>query len=257
MRWFFLFLVTFFSNGCGIKKIAVKHADYLIYHETTKRLPVNSTQKTDVYSDINNFLNDSKLFATKINLILDDLNIKDERNLEKNYPLLESLYMEILDDFTKIITNQIVRLDSEQQKSFLEKMMIDNEKLNNKTKEERIESIEQKMKNILGKLDDVQKKIIVDHEEYFHQRDIRRKERKVEFCKKLLEIFGRNLSKEIQKQKVDEIFKIYQSDMLRGHKNLDIVKKFASTLNQKQLKHFSHHLENIKEILRLYIQSKY
>ena len=153
-----LFFIIFFTTGCGIKKLAIKHADYFIYHQASKWLPINFKQKKEIYQDIKNFLNNSKNTAKNINSVIDEIDLKDEKNIEKNYIILESSYSQILKDFIKIISSQLSKIDPKQQKVFFEKL----EKLNVLvSKVDTYNSYSYELKNILTI------KITMDNLNYF------------------------------------------------------------------------------------------
>jgi hypothetical protein len=257
MKWPFLFFIIFFTIGCGIKKLAVKHADYFIYHQVSKWLPINSKQKKEIYQDIKNFLNNSKDIAKNINSVIDEIDLKDEKNIEKNYLILESIYSQILKDFMKIISSQLSKIDPKQQKVFFEKLEDHYNKIKRKTREEKIKALENHMKNLLGKIEDDQKNLIKSYGDYLYERDSNSQERRIKISEKLLQVFSENISQELKKENIENALLEYQLQTIRGNKNLEFLKNLAPTITPKQKAHLDNHLKQIKEILNLYIETNY
>ena len=257
MKVVLLCFIILFLNGCGMKKFVVEHADFWIYHETSKRLPVHSNQKKEVYGGIRAFLNDSKTSALQLQSIMSDINLKDEIGLEKKYLQLEAVYLHLMKDFTKIITQQILKLDAKQQINFLEKIKNDNDKILNQKKDEKIKTVETRLKKIFGEVQDEQKKLIAEFTEYFHEREKKRSQRREELYQTLKDIFEENAPESLKKQKVEKCFQDFQSQILPENRNLEFIKKLSPTLTTKQLGHFSVHMEDIKEILNLYLKTQY
>jgi len=257
MKGVLLSLFILFLSGCGMKKFAVEHADFFIYHETSKRLPVSSSQKKEFYGHIKTFLNESKTLALELLSILDNVQLKEEANLEKNYERLELLYLRVIKDFTKIIVKQTLQLDAKQQIIFLEKIKDDNKKILSKTKDEKIKSVEKKLKNMIGSLQENQTKIISEFSDYFLERDEKRAQRRMILYQNLKEIFAENSPPDLKKERIQKCFEEFQSQMLTGNRNLELIKKLSQTLTEKQMTHFTHSLEEIKEILLLYHKAQY
>jgi hypothetical protein len=257
MKGVLLGLFILFLSGCGMKKFAVEHADFFIYHETSKRLPVSSSQKKEFYRHIKTFLNESKTMGLELHSILDTIQLKEEMNLEKNYERLESLYLRIIKDFTKIILKQILQLDSKQQVFFLEKIKTENLKILSKTKQEKIKNVESKLKKMIGNLGEDQKKLISDFSDYFHERDEKRAQRRMILYQSLKDIFEENSPQDQKQEKIQKCFDEFQAQMHTGNRNLEFIKKLSKTMTEKQMNHFTHSLEDMKEILRLYHKTQY
>lgn len=251
------FLLMALLTSCGFKKVAVKNADSIISHQVTKKIPLNSEQKRELDKDIDKLLNDSKPAAEAIIPLIGLLDFSGTEKLESQYKELEAIYISIAAEASVILARHIAKLDSKQQRNFLEKLKKDNDEIKERLKKKSMKKVEFWMKSMLGTINEKQVALMKEYEDYFHERNQLRLERRIRLADKFKEIFAGNPPVQEKEKAIKEAFDKYQADSLEGNKNLEMLKKLVPTISDEQKKHFMKHMENLQELLKYYLTVEY
>lgn len=256
MRLTLAFLMTILLTGCGAKKIVVNNADGLLSYQVTKKIPLSAKQEHELDQDIDKLLNDTKPTGEAVIAIIDVLDLSSQDKLEVRYKELENIYVKLAHEASAILAKHLSRLDEKQQKSFFMKLEQDNKDIQKRLKKKSMERIEDRMDSLLGSVNKDQRNLMKEYEDYFHARNEMRSERREKLAAHFKKIFEEKSLQEREAQ-IRKAFQDYQTEALKGNKNLEMLKKLLPTLTQKQKDHFMNHMENLKELLKYYLTVQY
>ena len=257
MRNILLIFILSILFSCGIKRLAVNHADDLLTYQVTRRIPLYSEQKKNLERDIENSLNSSKALVSDILPTIDKLELEGSHEVTKAYPKLEEFYLKLAGDFSGLLAKYMADLDSKQQKDLFEKLDDENREILKKEKEDRIDDWEDRFRSFFGNISGPQKQLLRKNADYFQERARARLDRRLKLYEKLKVAFQQDLSPQSRKEFITEAFRTYQLDSTRGHKNIEIIKDFLPTLSKNQKEHFRRHIEDVKELLKYFLTVDY
>jgi hypothetical protein len=240
-----------------MKKLAVDNADNLLSYQIIRRLPLYSEQKDRLSKDVDGFLNQEKTVAREILPVIDDIDLSAPEKLDVPYLKFEGFYERVARDFAELLSTHMAELDSKQQKEMFEILDDENRKILSKEKEERVDDIEENFDRALGSITGPQKQIVRTYEDYFHGRARQRLDRRVKLHRELRDIFRQDASPASRKTQIEAAFREYQTDVLKGNKNLEILKKIVPTVTGKQREHFRAHVEDLRGLLKYYLTVDY
>jgi hypothetical protein len=250
----FLFLLLF---GCGVKRLAVDHADYILRYQVTRRIPLYSNQKKRLEEDLKKFFNNSKTTVSYVLLELDKMELLSPEGIDQLYPKMERFYLILAEDFFKLIAAYLAELDTKQQKEMFEELDDENRDFLKKEKENGINDIEDNFKKFFGDINDDQKQLLRKNNAYFSERRRLRHDRKVTFQKNLKSLYLQNLATSSKEKSIKEEFKKYQSDSIMGSRSIEFLRELLPTLSKQQKEHFRHHVKDFKALLKYYLSVDY
>lgn len=258
MKTIVFLMLLLLGHGCALKKFAIDHADNLITHQVTKRLPLKTEQEQQLDRDVDLFLNDSKPMAREILKILKELSFETPEKLEDQYSQLEKDYLRIATDFSAMISRPMARLDKDQQKAFFKKLKEDQQRVEKQQNDdEREKRFQERFNFFLGSMNSSQEKLLVEYNDYFKERSRLRLSRRKDLRESLKTIFEKETTSEEKEKLITEAFKHYQKESLTGNKNLEMIKKLIPTLSSKQIDHFKQKKKEIQELLEYFIKKIY
>ncbi len=250
----FLFLLLF---GCGVKRLAVDHADDILRYQVTRRIPLYSNQKKRLEEDLKKFFNNSKTTVSYVLLELDKMELLSPEGIDQLYPKMERFYLILAEDFFKLIAAYLAELDTKQQKEMFEELDDENRDFLKKEKENGINEIEDNFKKFFGDINDDQKQLLRKNNAYFSERRRLRHDRKVTFQKNLKSLYLQNLATSSKEKGIQEEFKKYQSDSTMGSRSIEFLRELLPTLSKQQKEHFRHHVKDFKALLKYYLSVDY
>ncbi|MFL5785205.1 MAG: hypothetical protein ACJ76H_11380 [Bacteriovoracaceae bacterium] len=252
-----LCLCLSFLSSCGPKKVAVKYADTYLEQQVEKRLPLYDEQEEILSRDIDKFLNDHKDRVKEIMPTLEKIDLEDPNTLDIQWNKVQGTYLDIANDFSLIIAKHMAKFDQKQKKDFLEKMRDENNDIFKRDRKERREKIASRIQKFLGSITKEQEKILKNHQKDFDEQVVVRSERRAKLHTQFKEILEQELSTDSKEKLIHEALVSYQTEMLKGSKNLEIAKEFIPTLTKSQKVELRHNLGEVKELLKYFIQQAY
>ncbi len=251
-------LLLLITASCGgAKKIVVKYADTYIERQVGKRLPLYDNQEEIFAKDVDKFLNENKDRVRNFIPHLEIINFDSTASLDEQYPKLTSAYLEIAEDFSRILARHMSAFDKTQVKGFLKKIREENNVLFKRDRKERRDRIESRIKSLLGSLTDKQKEILKNHQDVFDDQVVKRSERRSDLHKKFKMILEEDTSRETKENLLFESFVEYQRKSLAESKNLMIAKEFVPTLTPPQKTSLKKNLIEIQEMIAYFIETVY
>lgn len=258
MKTIVFLMLLLLVHSCALKKFAIDHADSLLTHQVTKRLPLKSEQEQELAKDVDRFLNDSKPMARELLKILKELSFETPEKLEAQYSQLEKDYMRIAADFSAMVSRPMARLDKEQQKTFFKRLKEEQQRVEKQqNKDDRKKRFQERFDFFLGSMNSSQKKLLAEYKDYFEERGRLRISRRKDLKESLKAIFEKEVSLEEKETLLTEAFKKYQKESLIGNKNLEMLKKLIPTLSSEQINHFKQKQKEIQELLEYFIKKTY
>ena len=257
MKILMLFLIVFLGYSCTAKKLAVENADTLLSHQIQKRLPLYTQQKAELDIDIIKFLNETKPTAQEIIPIVDELRLTSEPKVEEQYAQLEGFYKKIAKNFSVLMSKYMAKLDARQQKDFFRTLANENQDILNKSKKNRFSEIEDRFKLFMGSMSAEQKKILEGYKDYFSERASLRLKNRKNLHQEFKSIYAQDVTSTKKEELFQNAFTGYQDESLNTNKNLEIIKKLLPHITQKQRDHFQVQTQEVKELLKFYIQTDY
>lgn len=250
----FLCLLTFVS--CGAKKMAIDHADTLLVHQITKRLPLYSQQKKELGDDVQKFLKDSKPLALEASPLLENIEVNHEK-VGPQYKRFEAFYMKLANRFSGLLSRYMAKLDAKQQKEFFETLDLENKELARKDKTDILESVEERFKYFMGTITEAQKQILVNYEEYFINRHKTRLKGREKLLNDIKLTYADDSSLATKTKTFQELMVKYQERNAEENKNAEILEKIVPTMTDLQKKHFHKETQEIKELLGYFMTVDY
>lgn len=258
MKTLVFLILLLLAHGCAFKKFAIDHADNLITHQVTKRLPLKIQQEQELAKNVDHFLNDSKPIAQEILKILQQLSPEAPEKLEIQYAQLEKDYLKIAANFSSMVSRPMAKLDKEQQKLFFKKLEEEQQRIEEQqNQKEREKRFQERFDFFLGSMNSSQEKLIREYNDYFKERSSLRISRRKDLKKGLKKIFEDEMTFEDKEKLITEAFKNYQEESIAGNKNLEMINKLIPTLSSEQKDHFKQKNKEIQELLEYFIQKKY
>jgi hypothetical protein len=252
MKNILLIMILPLLFSCGVKRLAVNHADDLLTYQVTRKIPLYSEQKKDLERDIGNFLNSSKTSVSDILPTIDKLELEGSEEINRTYPKLEEFYLKLAGNFSNLLSKYLANLDSKQQKDLFEILDDENRELLKKEKEDRIDEWEDRFRSFFGNISGPQKQLLLKNADYFQERAKARLTRRVNLHEKLKVAYQQDISSESRKDILNDAFKAYQTESTKGNKNVEIIQDFLPTLSKRQKEHFRRHIEDVKELLKYF-----
>jgi phage-related minor tail protein len=257
MKVTFIILFCFLGYGCAAKKLAVQNADSLITHQMTKRLPLYSDQKDTLEKDVDAFLDRTKPMAQEVLPVIDEMNLKNEEEISTQYQKLESFFVQVSNEFSKLSSKYMAKLDPKQQKEFFETLDDENREILKKEKENRIDQAENRLELFLGHVNSKQKQIIREYGDYLQKRAKTRLDRRIKLHHEFKIIYHQDISESSRASAFLEQFVNYQNESMTGNKNLEIIKRFIPTITSEQREHFRKEAEEIKSLIKYFNSVEY
>ncbi|HXH76140.1 MAG TPA: hypothetical protein VNJ08_14310 [Bacteriovoracaceae bacterium] len=244
-------------GSCAAKKILVKNADNLLEHQIEKRLPLYSKQKEELSSDITAFLNETRPKAHELLPVIDGLDLEKSDKLESQYRQIATLYEDISLNFTRLLAKHMAVLDQKQQKEFFENLADENRQLAKKEPDDRLKKNKERFKKFFGAIDDGQKQMLTELQDKIEAGREAKLERRANLIKKLKEIYAEESSVKARQAEITSTFKDYQKNAHDHSKNLGILKTILATISPEQKEFFRKQVAEVKEILKLYLETEY
>ncbi len=252
-----LLLLCFFLSGCAAKKLIVQNADFFLSREVSKRLPLSSDQKDKLAQEVDQFLEKSKPQAQELIPLIAKISFAHTEKFPSIYEELLGHYQKLADDFTGIISRHLASLTKDGQGAFFNILEDEDQKLSDIKKDKQIEKVAERFDRFLGSVNAPQKQLIQEYGDYFENRAQKRLERRKRLQLKFREIFQSGNDLESKSRSFQEAFKKYQVESFEGNKNLEILQRILPTLTPDQKEHFLKHLEDLKEMLKIYLSTEY
>jgi archaellum component FlaC len=256
MRITLLFIFTILLSACGAKELGIKNADNVISYQITKRVPLYSDQKDALKKDINILLNKTKPKAQEMLPVLDEINLTGA-NIDTHYKKLESFYLNVSGEFADLLARYLAKLDPKQQKTLFETMDQENGEMKRRKADKNLEKIEDRTETILGTITNKQKILLGNYADYFEARLKNRYENRLTLMQTLKDIYKNDTSAESKRITILDALKKFQADSLAGNKNVEILKKLEPTLNDSQRERLRRHIQEMKELVKYYLQTDY
>ena len=243
--------------SCAGKKLAVKNADILLEHQITKRLTLYSAQKKQLSKDVASFLNQHKRTANEILPVVDAVDLKKEDALPGQYQRLADFYEQITAELSSMLTKYMSPLDDKQQKDLFETLAQENRELAKRDRKERMKGVYERFEIFFGSITEQQQQHLTNLEDYFEQRNTARLNRRKELHEEFKRIYDRDVSSSTRQELFRQAFDKYQKDALDHKKNLEMIKTLLPTISKNQREHFRERVEDVKEILKYYMEVNY
>lgn len=257
MRVLLLIIMTLILGyGCTAKKLAIDNADTLISYQVRKHLPLDSTQKKVFHQDLVDFLNDSKPLAKEITSVVKQIDLKEAKDIDKHYALLEKEYLKMANDFTKILAKPMSHFDPGQQGEFFQILEKENRDITSK-KKDRHKRVADRLKHFLGSVTPDQLTLINNYREYSQERAEQRVKRREKLQTQFKNIFALQVSVAEKEKMIQKAFEDYQKESLMGNKNLEMIHALIPTLTSEQHKYFSEKKEELIQLLEYFIKKTY
>jgi hypothetical protein len=244
-------------SACGPKQIAVKYADTYIESQIEKRLPLYDSQEEVLSKDIDKFLNEHKEKASQIIPILKKVDLDSPASLDEQYPEFQKAYLEIASNFSQILARHMSVFDKKQQRDFLKKMREENNDMFTKSRKERLEKVESRVRSLLGTVTDDQKKILEENRKVLDDQIVSRSERRSKLHKNFKAILEQEISNETKEKMIHEAFIAYQKESFADTRSIEITKKFMPTLKPVQKENVRIRLGELQEILNYFVETGY
>ncbi len=254
---FVLILCLAALTSCGAEKVAVKYADNYIEGQVEKRLPLYDQQEEVLSKDIDKFLNEHKDEVRKIMPIIDKVSLEDPASLNEQYPKFTAAYLEIAQDFSKILAKHMSVFEPKQTKEFLKKMREENNEIFLKDSDQRKEKIEERVTKILGSITKEQKKILKDNAKIFDAQVVTRSERRSKLHSTFKDILEQEISSGPKEKLIFDAFVANQKEALSDTKNLEIAKSFIPTLQPEQKKSLRTRMAELEIIINYFLETAY
>lgn len=254
---FWLMILQFFYTACAGKTLLVKNADNLLEHQVVKRIPLYTAQREKLDADIKKFLNEKRNSAPEILPVVDEITLDHADKLDTQYRKIAKVYDQLALDFTAIIAKYMGPLDSKQQKDFFKTLEEENRKLASTDKEDRMEKIQGNFRTFFGSIDEKQKQLLVDMQTEFESNNQSKLERREVLFQKLKEIYKGELSPASTSRQILETFISYQKNAHNHDKNVQMLQKILPTINPRQKEFFRKRVAEVKEVLKLYLETDY
>lgn len=243
--------------SCGAKKVAVKYADTYIEHQIGKRLPLNDAQEEALSKDVDRFLNEHKDRARSLIPMLEKIDFERSSSLDEQYPKIAEEYSEIAKNFSIILARHMATFDKKQTKSFLSKMLEENQEIFQRDKKDREEKVESRVRSLLGTLTPEQIKILKDSGSIFDEQIVLRSERRSRLHTDFKTILEQDIARESKEKQILDAFVAYQKEALANTRNLEIAKKLIPSLSKIQRTNLKSKIGEIQEILNYFIENVY
>lgn len=244
-------------TSCASKTLLVKNADSLIEHQVVKRIPLYTAQRGQLDKDIKKFLNEKRQVTPEILPVIDEITLDHSENIERQYRVIAKVYDQVANDFTVILAKYMGVLDSKQQKDFFETMKEENRKLASTDEDERMEKTQNNFRTFFGSIDEKQKQMLVNMQTEFETNNQSKLERRKVLLQKLKELYKAQLSPESTSKHIVETFQNYQKYAHNHEKNIQMVQQILPTITPRQKEFFRKRIAEVKEVLKLYLETDY
>lgn len=257
LQWVLNIIFILAIGGCAAKKLVVNNADTLLQHQITKRLPLYTDQKSELSDDISKFLNKHKPIAQEALPVIDAIELKEPEKVEEHYQELAQFYDKVSLNFSELLSKHMSELDPKQQKEFFETLDQENRDLKRKDSSDRMEKVQDRFETFFGSITEEQRQALTELKSYFEERNQERIKRREELHKKFKEIYAQDISQETRKDLFIEAFKEYQAKSVNHKKNIQMIKELLPSISKKQREFFKKRTEEVKEILKYFLDASY
>jgi hypothetical protein len=257
LMWIVNILFILAVGGCAAKKLVVNNADTLLQHQITKRLPLYTAQRSELTDDISKFLNKHKPLAQKALPVIDAVDLKEPQKVEEHYQELSHFYDKVSLNFSELLSKHMGQLDPKQQKDFFKTLDQENRDLKRKDPSDRMEKVQDRFETFFGSITENQRQALTELKTYFEERNKERIKRREELHGKFKEIFARDISAESRKNLFMDAFKEYQAKSVDHKKNIQMIKELLPSISKKQREFFKKRTEEVKEILKYFLDASY
>lgn len=257
LLWILNILLIFAVGGCAAKKLVINNADTLLQHQITKRLPLYSDQRSVLSEDISKFLNQHKPMAQKALPIIDAIDLKEPQKVGEHYRELAEFYDKVSLDFSELLSKHMSKLDPKQQKDFFKALDQENRDLKRKDSSDRMEKIQERFETFFGSISEKQRQELTELKSHFEERNKERIKRRENLHAKFREIFARDISVDTRQELFREAFKEYQLRSVDHKKNIQMIKELLPSISIKQREFFKKRTEEVKEILKYFLDASY
>lgn len=251
-----LLIISMIGYGCAAKKMAAENVDIILENQIEKRLPLYSAQKDLLSKDVNQFLNDQKGFAKEALPAISKIEL-DVKKVDEQYDYLNSLYKKLAQNFSKLMSKYMSKLDEFQQKGFKEKLEVENRLLTRTSPVDRMEKIEDQFETLFGTISDAQKKILEDHTKHFNERHKIRLSMREKLHNQFINVYAMDLSQDAKAKYFQEAFSEFQNTYPHSDKNKEIIKQLIPTLSKDQKEIFENKVNDLKDILNYYLEANF
>lgn len=248
--------ISLLISSCATQKLVARNADFIIDHQITKRIPLNSVQKEVFSRDVKRFLNAEKKEISRAIPLINKLE-EDPARLTALYNEFSKIYQNIAFDFSKLVCDHLVELDKTQQKKFFDILREENNKISKVKHQTNLELIESRFEDITGEITKPQKSIINYYKVYFHERSKLRIQNRERLAMRLEEIFAMNLTRKEKEEHLIDAFKQYQDESFKGLRHDEILEKILPTLSTQQKSNLKLKARDLKSILTYYLETDY
>lgn len=252
-----IFLVALLAYACNGTKLAVNNADSVIEYQVKKRLPLYSNQKVDLSKDVAKFLNDHKPLARDLFPLIDSvIDVKPEQ-LPKKYQELQAVYDQVALNFSGVIAKYMAQLDPKQQTEFFDTLNRENKNLAKRDADDRRDKVHERFETFFDRVSSKQKKLLAKYDPYLEKRSAEHLKDRKDLHAEFKKIFAKESSKESKQEEFLEAFKKYQAKRYDHKSNNEFLLELLPTIEKDQKDHFRKKIEELKEVIKLFIEADY
>lgn len=234
-----IFLALFLLSGCSFKSLVVPNLAYLIADRIDSNLHLYNDQEYQVRKDVQKILVDEK---SRIKTIKSYLNQIDIKNIEefKAYDFLVKNYYELALKVNPILARQFSSLDKKQILKFKKSLKKDNQKIEKRLKERKIQDISKRFSFFFGELTKDQKRFVENNMSIYKKLSQERMRKRKATQKSLSSVLELN-SKREKERLINALFNENADRRtltpLR-RKSIVLFKEFVQTLTPTQVNYF-------------------
>lgn len=243
-------------SSCATQKLAARNADFIIDRQLTKRIPLDSEQRTVLSRDVKRFLNTEKSVVKQAMPLINQFQENPER-LSVLYHEFSKIYQNIAFDFSKLVCDHLIELDKKQQKEFFKILKEENIKIAETKPQTNLDLIKTRFEDLTGDITKVQKTIIEEYKVYFHERTKIRIQNRERLATRMEEIFAMSINRKEKKEHLLSAFKEFQDHSFKGLRYDEIIEKILPTLSSIQKKNLKQKAQDLKSILNYYLETDY
>ena len=252
MKFSYLFVIALLSQGCLMKKMAVNHADIGIEGQIEKRMPLYSAQKDQLSLDVDKFLNTTKPEIKSALVQIKALTL-DASKVESQYQGLRASYMEISEDYLKLLSRYMSQLDDKQQRGFWEKFDKTTADFKKRTESEQKARLEDRYEMFFGTVNPAQMKLLHAFGEEQIAAGPAKAKLRDDLRQKMMIIFTEAVSPEAKAEAFTVAYHNYQEGLMNDARNITFLKSLMGTLSQKQRTHFNEKVIEIEELVTYFL----
>ncbi len=244
----------FFIISCGMKETLVSNMDSILYHKTSTKFDLDSKQKTALKASIKKFLTAQQKKTKEAKELIQTLDLSQKDEIAPTYRGFIELYREIAISYSEVLADLMSTLDKKQQATFIKEFIRENKELEDKIIDSDPTDYFTRFRFFFGSINDLQKKTIVEHSDFFREQSRHRLKNRIILLKAIEEAFKEANSK----KKIYEAFRVYNTESFPKQKEMiKIIKLLVDQAEQTQIKTFNEKKMEALEIIDLFAKSKY